>query len=110
RRSFAGAAPRAARHVRPSGVPAAWLDAWQLACTRLDEVGPPPAERVTRARLGGYVARAITLDHIVRVRAARDEHSSEHVRPRPIDDVRAWPDAQVPSAKSISVAARRPIA
>src|SRR3989441_1166107 len=100
RRCFAGAATRAARHVRPSGVPAAWLDAWQLACTRLDEVGPPPAERVTRARLGGYEARAITRDHIVRVRAARDEHSSEHVRTRP--------EERVAVAEAISVAARRP--
>src|SRR5437667_7969477 len=108
RRCFAGAATRAARHVRPSGVPATWLDTWQIACTRLDEVGPPPAERVTRARLGGDVARAITRDHIVRVRAACDEHSSEHVRPRPIEDVRARPEERVAVAESISVAARRP--
>src|SRR3989454_7249749 len=98
RRCFAGAATRAARHVRPSCVPAAWLDAWQLVCTRLDEMRT--AERVTRARLGGHVARAITRDHIVRVRAARDEHSSEHVRPRP--------EERVAVAESISVAARRP--
>src|SRR6266566_1962062 len=51
--------------------------------TRLDEVGP--AERVTRARLGGHVAGAITRDHIVRVRPARDEHSSEYVRTRTIE-------------------------
>src|SRR6266566_8166114 len=66
--------------------------------TRLDEVGP--AERVTRARLGGHVAGAITRDHIVRVRAARDEHSSEYVRTRTIE--------RVAEAEAISIAARRP--
>src|SRR6266566_3079715 len=66
--------------------------------TRLDEVGP--AERVTRARLGGHVAGAITRDHIVRVRPARDEHSSEYVRTRTIE--------RVAVAEAISVAARRP--
>src|SRR6266566_5036865 len=92
------AATRAARRVRPSGVPATGLDARQLTRTRLDEVRS--AERIPWARLGGYVARAITRDHIVRVRAARDEHSSEHVRPRPVE--------RVAEAEAVSVAARRP--